>query len=690
MGNKFLLVILLAFVTASALPVFAVDQFQMIKTKFGGPGNTETPVKGVNCEIPFSKLNYVGLKFTGPAYCIDAKNDGEARKVCLPGFRVVNPGNRQYSIDAKGSLTTNPAGYYYCAPLVKENDKEHACRNIAPAISDYRFEDPFVKFKWVPKTVTDGDCLCSTKGQKAPAFECDQITSIASVKSPCEEKGLADVSLDEYNSLPPELSCDACERACKCSDGKAYAMSEAVKKCSDPSEPAKPTAQEAPKPPAADPAKPDEAKPDDALKACMESWKNQALACKSDADSAKKECDGTKEEQDAKKENMDAAKALDVANKVFVDSNKNANAQEQCFTSSLVTREAQNLLTGVSDSCKSGIEKCSTTCKQEDLDKIEQACRDKIGQNQANQDYFNSKEEEIKGIQKTALEICGKDAKEGGSKLSNLLDSIGKALQKSLTCMCQLSSSGAGANGDCKSIPTQNDCFRNPTDPRCGTYGALDACVPGATFNAHLCNCQTNPKAAGCPGYASGGLSNFASGTQIRNNSGSSNDPSLIAGGLKPSGGDFNLSGGGDDGSGSDLKYEGPVGTGGAGGPGGGPGSGFGGAGGSGGNGGANGPVAGTAPEEKGILDGMLNKAKTFMSNLKPSSKNKANGNVKGAKDSGDSSNPNAYRPMRGIASRTGLGTKNQDIFVMMNKCFIAETCRNNNNSFLDSALKLK
>jgi hypothetical protein len=247
--------------------------------------------------------------------------------------------------------------------------------------------------------------------------------------------------------------------------------------------------------------------------------------------------------------------------------------------------------------------------------------------------------------------------------------------------MCKLSSTNTG---DCNTIPTISDCNSNPSNPGCGVYGSLDVCTPGYTYNASLCNCQTNPKSAGCPGYVSGGLANFATGTSLRAGTGpSAGGGGGISGNLKPSSSDINVSGS-DDEVASNAQLSGISGSA----PGGGGGSPGGGGGGVGGGAPPADPVA-AAPEEKG-LGGLFNQAKSFMSGAFGSKKaDSGNGNIKNSK------NPNAadaskFRPSRRVASKSGFGTKNQDIWLMMNRCFVAESCAGNNNNFLDSALKQK
>ena len=239
--------------------------------------------------------------------------------------------------------------------------------------------------------------------------------------------------------------------------------------------------------------------------------------------------------------------------------------------------------------------------------------------------------------------------------------------------------------GNCAAIPTPGACDLNPATPGC-VYGSIAVCTPGSGYDAKLCSCQLNPKEAGCPGgAASGGLSNFASPSIKNNGINDGGAPTTIAGGLKAAGAFPDLPRGtNDDGSSGGTPMT--LGASPSSGPGGGGGGSLGGGGAS---GGGEPPAAAGEPaaEEKG-LGGLFNQAKTFFKDALGSKKTPTAATKNGKSEKGF--DPNKLRPTRGLASKNGIGSKNQDIWKMSNSCMYAETCPRNMNSFLEAPLKQK
>ncbi len=663
--------------------------------------------KAINCTIKFNELDYVGMKFDGEALCVYAPNAGKAVATCaLYGYqRIINPANPQYTQDppAGANISTNPDNYYYCVRNLPANIKYEACINSAPKISDYLSKNANILFTWERTSPKDGNCRCGSKDEPKVLKDCYQ--EIAEFPSLCQEMGLSEAKWEE---LTEDQQCSAFP-TCKCADGRSFLSNIAKDKCAEEKirvsavVPPPPIAGEVPPPSPivveAPTPIPTPTAVEVELTSCIDSWENQAKECEKKADKAAISCKAV--DKKLAKENKDTAGAIDAASNMHTNMKAGSGAQQQCFLASLAANVAKDSLSAITDSCKSDRKSCSNACSQETLANLQKSCQDKISPEEVmgphlpsavaaraaqialNQNYFDTNEKEIKEIYADGQEVCSAEAGKGELKLSELLSSVGKSLHSSVMCMCQLSSSGPNVSDECKSIPSPNDCNLIPSGPGCGVYGSLDVCTPGVAYDAKLCNCQLNPKTAGCPGHLSGGLTTFA-GTQINSKGAAdSGGGNIIAGGPKSSGGDMDVPIGSDE-AGSDLKYQGPVGDAGAGPSGGSPG-------GMGGGPSSGGPAEAqaVAPEEKGI-GGLFNQAKSIMSNafgLKKSPP--TNPSIKDAKKS-SAIDANKFRPMRGVASKSGFGTKNQDIWIMMNKCIIAETCRNNNNSFLDSALKHK
>jgi hypothetical protein len=84
--------------------------------------------------------------------------------------------------------------------------------------------------------------------------------------------------------------------------------------------------------------------------------------------------------------------------------------------------------------------------------------------------------------------------------------------------------------------------------------------------------------------------------------------------------------------------------------------------------------------EKDGILGGLMNAIKTGARAL-GFSKARNNGNYKGAY--GKSGSTKTFAP-RGLAGgRSGVGSRNMEIWTMMNKCMQADTCPSNSGQFI-------
>ena len=193
-----------------------------------------------------------------------------------------------------------------------------------------------------------------------------------------------------------------------------------------------------------------------------------------------------------------------------------------------------------------------------------------------------------------------------------------------------------------------------------------------------------NPKAAGCPGAGGTGAGSGFAGSPISPRSADTVSFASLAGGGKASP-SIDLSGGGLDGSGNSSQVAANArGSGGLGEQA--PSVGGGGSGGSGGGGSG----AGTGGDPLASVDGaggdgggsLLGQLKTFASRMMGSGKDSPNGSVKLKKSAGDSANMDKYRPRR-LASEAGVGSKNMDIWKMMNLCVQGETCKRNVNSYI-------
>lgn len=639
----------------------------------------------VNCAVKFAELDYVGVKFDGVARCVRASTDKEAVAKC--GTRVINPGNPQYqSRISGGRIDYNPDNYYYCVENIEQNKKKNVCKRLETdkeyALKNSRYvkEQPMITFTWVPdlKTKTDGDCMCGSKGS-TQKFNCDQEAPVIAKK--CEAIGLKEVSGADYEQLPVESQNSY---MCDCQDGRFFDVKVAKTACA---EAPKPPPTPAPTPTPARVIKPYPTVADEAMKACVKAWTDQAQLCKTNSDDAKKGCNTAKS-----KEDKESAAAIDAARNLYTGTKANSGMQQECFTAGLAASGAKTYLGTSKDTCDASVTACETACKEDTFEAMKKACYDKIiteeqyelgnGDASPNAILFSQTEVAVREITDGASKVCTEDAKKGQSMLGSLLSGVGDALASSLRCMCQ-TSSGAG---DCAAIPTPGACDLNPNLAGCGTYGSIAVCTPGSGYDAKLCSCQLNPKETGCPGgVASGGLSNFASPSIKSNGINDGVGTPTIAGGLKAAGAFPDLPRGTNDDAGTGTPMT--LGSSPSGSAGGGVGGGLGGGGAS---GGGEPPAAATeAPAEEKGLGGLFNQAKTFFKDALGGKKTSPTAATKNGK-SEKGFDPNKLRPTRGIASKNGIGSKNQDIWKMSNSCMYAETCPRNMNSFLEVPLKQK
>lgn len=634
-------------------------------------------------KFEINTLSYMGIIFKGPVNCINAKTQSYARAACAEGNLIINPANPQYTNAAQESLakstggmpslSVNPLGFYYCIPGGSVNKtKAEYCgfdklMNNGSKWPDSKIFDLDFKFN-VKKGFTDGNCLCKRYDEKDDS---KYKLCINEEDLPSPEEGVCFKA-----GLAPDDKINEHGRAvfCKCSDGRYKPAETAKKDCTIAENAPAKVASVAEQPPT---------EPTPELKACVDSWVAKSESCKAKSLEAIATCNSENEQN---KESQDTKKLASAAGEQYTKSKAGSGAQAECFAASILTSGSMDLMTDLFAKCNADVDSCNSECaaKPDDMDF---PCSDLIQQTkvpaqiQVNENYVMRYGGVILDNFDDGQRDCKTDAKKGQSDLSKLASTLGDSLEKSVQCMCKLSSGG----GDCNAIPTVAACNANPGSPGCGVYGSVAVCTPGSDYDAKLCSCQLNPKEAGCPGGGlSGGLSNFAS-PSIKSNGINDGATPTIAGGLKATGAFPDLPRGtNDDGSGGGTPMT--LGASPTGGPGGGVGGSMGGGGASGG-GEPPAAAAEAAAEEKGI-GGLFNQAKTFFKDALGRKKTPTTATRNRKSEKGF--DPNKLRPTRGIASKNGIGSKNQDIWKMSNACMYAETCPRNMNSFLEAPLKQK
>jgi hypothetical protein len=640
----------------------------------------QTDLSACSSVAGLETFNYLGIRFpTTGAKCITgAQTDDEAVTQC--SGRIINPANPQYwtptsTLTKKisgGKLAENPTGIYYCLPIqagFKErfcNEMNNPTSDLRTGQGDFRSDWPAdviqgLQFRWVNKGHADGDCECRAQGSTSEAdFQiCNSYDRPVATQCPEGFPASGDSSGSRAAAGP---------LMCKCSANSqlAYAFNEVRERCTPPSSP----------------ASEDPTRPTDALKQCVDNAVRNADLCKTSGEAAKRKCDMASEEN---KGTNDAMNAMTAVSSALTNRLAGTGAQQTCFLAGAASNMAKNLIQGMEGGCDSEYGSCRNACvTQQNYDKFVRDCQALINvpntdASAANLSYFNQHKPSIESDFETGTHACSNDAAEKKSTLDNLLTGLGQAMRSAAVCACQLSAtSGTDGSGNCTSIPTPEQCAANPSLAGCATYGSFngDACTLGASYNAALCECQTNPTGASCKTATSAGPSAFASGI-IKSGTADSSagfGGGGVGAGAKGLGGDFSL---GSD-SNDPLIQSGtksPAGANlnsGGGGPAGGSGVGAG--------GGSNAAGVGGAPEEAN-KDSVFGQIRNGFSRFF-GGKATTNGNASTGKKAKGALDPSKFRPTRGMAS-SSVGSSNADIWKMMNYCLQGETCKSNLNSYM-------
>lgn len=601
-----------------------------------------------NCTIPFNSLSYVGVPLKGNPKCV-----GFAWH-CTLRDSAIDP----FDGDLNPSAPARPRseffdGYYYCTDgMGVYNDKKNICLNRAQNessfVSEFRSQQIEITFSWDSSA---NKCNCALKGDSSTEQDCSK----GPPKWPAQQ--LSKWKKDNFindNANDPNASADKSSVANQGLSPDKVSAQDVVQK---PTEPTK------------------------EMLSCTNAWIAASEECKKASEAAQKSCDS---EDKKRAEAQDIFNLTDTVKNMYVSSKALSGAQQQCFTASLITSGTREAYNAMSKSCKADMLACTNKCAIGSLDSEKQKCEKLIiapggydGMDNPNKAQFDSALAQTTGNLEAGTSVCSKDAKDKQSTLDTMLNAVGGALGDSVNCMCKLATNVGASGSDCSASPTVNDCVKNPNLMGCQIYSGIAICTPGANYNAQLCNCQLNPKSAGCPGGSgSGSISGFGSGITIRNSDGTPVNFGSPSGGLRASAAD--LAGGNNNASvASNLKLgDGPnINSSAA------PAGGVGGAGGDGGASDGGGSVTeGLAdPEKSGGLSGLMTQAKNYISNALGLGKTKSANN-----SSADKKTKVPYFGIRGMASSGAeLASKNMDIWKTMNACTSGDRCKSNENNYI-------
>lgn len=544
-----------------------------------------------------------------------------------------------------------------------QEEKDNICRNEGNILaeSDWRESghlQSFSRIEWVQRG-SDGDCMCSDGGQ--PQL-CQRPGDGPQGEDRCRQMGAMQV---------PGVTVGAVTCQCSETDTRTFAVN-ASNPCSTPVSVVEP-------PPT---------QPTVALRECVDGWKAQSASCTQASGLARTACARVRENSARTNQTNNT---LENASELYSQLKTGAGAQDKCFIASMASHQGRQAVGRLQGNCNDEHEACISGC-QNKLQEFESQCSrlisagnatsNAVTQTQLNQNYYNENRSEIAANFTSGSEVCSGEVAQNRSVFSGILEGLGQALTTSTRCMCQLSSS----RSNCDSIPSVDACQTNPNTSGCAIYSGIGVCSPGLSYNATECNCQLNPTTPGCAGRVDpkNNLSGFASNIA---KSAAASDAGVSAFAAGPSG---NGSGAGSAGldfsSGSpassvDAAALGAVGDGG------GLGEGLPAAGGTGGGGsfaggGFGSPLGEDAAVEGGETSkgGMMSQLKTIASRLMKG-KDNANGQLQDQKNlKNQGSSP------RGLASaRKGVGSKNMNIWQMMNQCVQGETCKTNQSGYIQA-----
>lgn len=623
----------------------------------------------VKAEDVIKNLSYMGNKFpaTTRATCVLAYTDLEAAE---KGGRYINPANPEYvgRVEVAGATQAyNPDGYYIRIENLSVNSKQQLCRNanfdsyeLPSGISP----DEFRAYLSPRPQIYDNE-----NAGGGPDVVCTCITgrTLDNPEGVVGDCTGANFTTAVAGAMVQIRAAQQTVAAARLQAAPAPALARTAGSANNP-------------PP--DPVIPPTPAANDVAQ-CIEQAFTQSQNCKRLSDSAKAACNRAREENSP----MDATGAiLGAGSDINTMRRAGTGAQANCMRASAITMGARELMRQFGANCDSEVNACKDTCKSDGYDSYIDRCLTQKGSSVAlleaapNTDpaatAFRRRDEAIRVNYNAGVRVCNQELPRAQSDVSNLMTGMGNSLQASMQCACQ-TSNAAGAN--CQAVPNVNNCDTNPSLAGCEVYGPLGSCVPGNIgYDAKTCNCLQNPAAAGCSG-TSGPTPASLFGNNLR--------VAPAAGGTFAGGGAAAAGGGGrasnldlnsaPDAVQSNLSGDATSGSAKS------AGAAYGGSvsGGGGGNGNAAEEAAAAgAPPESG-LSGLFNQAKNaVMGAIGRGSNRTTRATAKGAVKE---ANMKKFKPLRGLANSEGMGSRNMDIWKMVNMCANGETCASNRNNYM-------
>ena len=646
------------------LPMHGMGPIGRRRASSKPPGLPADPCRDVVTVTILEQLSYSGHRFNPlNARCFRASTDLEAKKNTY-GVRYINPANPEYiGAEAGGVVDLNPKGYYIAIDKSSNPTKSEMCTdpNVGNVLSDVPNAANLIKntlspvFREYTRTdgTQDGECYCR------------QNRTLANPNGellPCSGTAFSDAlqaAVDTVSLATRPTQVDPPVVVNTNTGGRANLAA-------GPS-PAPAVVQQ---------------QSQSRVTACINAAVANANSCRTLANTAKTDCDRAKEENGT---NNMLGGVVGAGAQMNTMMRTGTGAQGNCMRGSMIAMATTVMLQKMGETCEPKVNTCKSSCKPDSYDKFLDECLAANGTS-ANAltdstnttpeaDLFRRSNEQIMSGFDRADRICNRELAGLMSDTEKLMNGLGNSMQSSLQCACQ-TSNAAGAN--CEAVPNINNCNTNPSLQGCEMYSTLGACVPGAVgYDAKTCNCLENPAATGC-GTAGSTTPATLFGGGLRG--GPAAGSAFATGGATGAGGSGRASnldlGGASEAVQSNLTAASGTGVTTSGG------SSYGGTTSGGGGNGSASPeeVAAGAPTETG-LSGLFNQAKNaVMGALGRGGSNRSRAAGKGA---AAEVNMKKFKPLRGLANTDGMGTRNMDIWKMVNMCANGETCASNRNNYM-------
>ncbi len=572
----------------------------------------------VSC--PVSTLSYCLKDNIRAQKCVTATSDSQAASRCgTRSYWYVGSGN-------KYGVTSSFANVYMCS---NDGSKKEICLSNASTS----------KLSWESVSNSDGNCYQTDNNEKKicdfTAMAHTVASDVAATKVNCVD---GKINNPNTNDKTNQCICDSQNgyidgpnNTCKPTNAAAVASSSALVKCVD-----------------------------DRMAAAQQ--------CVTQANETKKICEKHKGENSTVDGISTAAQTIfgGLQAKGAADARSGAASSSQlCAIASLASSGTASLLSGFREDCSSDQQKCAKVCSEYTSKKLEEICGsmaktliNNYEMSDSDKRYLANNQTELNKALEPADTYCSVTAKEENDLLTSALGNALKSQAAAQNCVCQTTTSA----GDC--MPSSEACLANPSLNGCSTNPYAINCSMGASdYSTPNCVCLRDPSSPSCKAALTANVNAMGSG--IKSNG---SDASNFAGGgtLGDTGGfdgaiDLSSPRGafsGDlSGKSSSLNPMGEPLSGGGGSLGGG---------GGGGGGSSEKPAAGPE-EEQSALGGAFSSLKSMMGSVFGGGKNAGNGSTKSS--TGSTFDPSKFsnpRGLRGIASGTGMGSKNMDIFKMI------------------------